>query len=129
IRPVTPRREKKTADEGSVSTDTEAEVQQVTGAEEPAPEEPEAEEEAGPFAPNAAGMNRFIWDYRYPKPVKIESGSRGSREEALENIGGPRAVPGTYQVRLSAGDSVQTETFRLLPDPRLPATSEDLKAQ
>src|SRR5262249_49620815 len=50
------------ASEGS---STEAEVQQVTGAEEAGAAEEEAEEEAGPFAPNAAGMNRFVWDYRY----------------------------------------------------------------
>jgi hypothetical protein len=74
-------------------------------------------------------MNRFIWDYRYPKPAKIETGSRGSREEALEGVGGPRALPGAYQVRLTVGDTVLTQPFTLLADPRLPASAEDLKAQ
>src|SRR5262249_24356888 len=84
------------------SAPSEGEVQQVTGEEEAASEE--EEDERGPWAPNAAGMNRFVWDYRYARPSRIESGSRGSREEALENVGGPRAVPGSYQVRLSVGD-------------------------
>ena len=79
--------------------------------------------------PNAAGMHRFVWDYRYAAPVKIESGPRGAREEALEGVGGPRAVPGEYQVRLTVGDEVQTQSFRLLADPRLPVTADELQRQ
>jgi hypothetical protein len=127
VRSFVPKRDKKAA--APEQTDAEAEVQQVTGAEEPAAEEPESEEEEGPYAPNAAGMNRFVWDYRYTKPVKIEGGSRGSREEALENVGGPRAVPGRYQVRLTVGEEVFTESFELLADPRLPVSEADLRAQ
>src|SRR5262249_25553932 len=73
--------------------------------------------------------NRFVWDYRYARPSRIESGSRGSREEALENVGGPRAVPGSYQVRLSVGDVTLTESFQLLADSRLPVTPVELKSQ
>src|SRR5207237_6529165 len=83
----------------------EGEVQQVTAEEEVSQEE--IAEEAGPWAPNQAGMNRFVSDYRLEKPVKLESGSRGAREEALENVGGPRALPGDYQVQLTVG----SETF------------------
>ncbi|HEY1291563.1 MAG TPA: glycosyl hydrolase [Chloroflexota bacterium] len=109
---------------------TEGEVQQVTGEEEVTePEGTEESEERAPFASNAAGMNRFVWDYRYATPVKIETGSRGSREEALEGVSGPRAVPGEYQVRLTVGDQVLTESFRLLADPRLPVTADDLQRQ
>jgi FtsZ-binding cell division protein ZapB len=106
---------------------TEGEVQQVTAEEEVASED--EEEGAGPWAPNAPGMNRLVWDYRYEKPVKIESGSRGSREEALEGVGGPRALPGGYQVQLKVGDQVLTEQFQLVPDPRLPVTAEELRKQ
>ncbi len=74
-------------------------------------------------------MNRFIWDYRFEKPVKVEAGSRGSREEALENVGGPRGAPGDYQVQLTVGDQSVTERFRLLQDPRLPVSARDLRAQ
>jgi hypothetical protein len=107
---------------------SEGEVQQVTAEEEVSEEEPE--EEKPIWAPNDPGMNRLIWDYRYEKPVKIETGSRGSREEALENVGGPRAIPGEYQVRLTVGDQPpQVERFTLLADPRLPVSAEDLRAQ
>ncbi|HEX8967597.1 MAG TPA: glycosyl hydrolase, partial [Chloroflexota bacterium] len=105
---------------------TEGEVQQETGEEEVA--EPEAEGN-GPWAPARAGMNRFIWDYRWEKPVKVEGKSRGSREEALENVGGPRAVPGEYQVRLTVGDQSFTQPLHLLADARLPVSAEDLRAQ
>jgi hypothetical protein len=74
-------------------------------------------------------MNRFIWDGRYEKPVKLESKSRSKREEALTGASGPRAIPGNYQVRLSVGDQVFTESFVLLPDPRLKRTPADLQAQ
>lgn len=126
VRSFVPKRDKANA-----VTSSEEEVQQVTGAEEAAETEtePEAEEEAGPYAPNAAGMNRFVWDYRYARPVRIESGSRGSREEALENVGGPRAIPGDYQVQLTVGDSTYSQSFALLADPRLPISADDLRAQ
>ena len=44
-------------------------------------------------------------------------------------MGGPRAVPGDYQVRLSVGSESVTERFSLLMDPRLPASLDDLRAQ
>ncbi|MBI3983450.1 MAG: glycosyl hydrolase, partial [Gemmatimonadetes bacterium] len=71
-----------------------------------------------------AGMNRFVWDLRYPG-VRVP-----------ENIilrGGPPAgavaVPGTYQVRLSSGGWSQTQAFQVLMDPRIHATVADLQAQ
>jgi hypothetical protein len=74
-------------------------------------------------------MNRLVWDYRYEKPVKLEKKSRNAREEALEAVGGPRAIPGEYAVRLTVGDQTLAETFSLLADPRLPVSSADLRAQ
>ena len=112
-----------TAAEGAA----EGEVQQVTGEEEVSSEE-EAEEQA-PWAPNQAGANNLVWDYRYEKPVKIQGKSRGSREEALESVGGPRALPGEYRVRLSVGEQTLEQPFQLLADPRLPVTAADLEAQ
>ncbi len=71
-----------------------------------------------------AGMNRFVWDLRYP-------GVDVPRNIILR--GGPPvgalAVPGTYQVRLSSGGWSQTQAFQVLTDPRLHATVADLQAQ
>jgi photosystem II stability/assembly factor-like uncharacterized protein len=109
---------------------SEGEVQQLTGEEEVASEATrQDEDERGPCAPNQAGMNRFIWDYRYEKPAKLESGSRGSREETLEGVGGARALPGEYRVRLTVAGQVLEQHFKLLPDPRLPISANDLREQ
>src|SRR5579859_5724323 len=74
-------------------------------------------------------MNRFIWDYRYEKPSKLDVKSRSAREEALEGGSGPRAVPGPYQVHLTVGDQTFIQDFAILADPRLPVTQADLQAQ
>jgi hypothetical protein len=128
VRAYTNKREKTKAEgeAAEAETPTEGEVQQVTGEEEVSEEEAE---EAAPFAPAEAGMNRLVWDYRYEKPTRIEGKSRGSREEALEAVGGPRAVPGEYQVRLEVAGQTLVQRFRVLPDPRLPVSHEDLSAQ
>jgi photosystem II stability/assembly factor-like uncharacterized protein len=108
---------------------SEGEVQQVSGEEEVVTEEPSEAPDA-PWAPGEAGMNRLVWDFRYDKPIKLDKKSRSSREEALEGGTGPRAVPGTYQVRLTVGDNVvASQSFQVLADPRLPVTAEALKAQ
>ena len=46
-----------------------------------------------------SGHNRFRWDLRYPGPAPPAEGN------------GPRAVPGTYQARLSVGDWTATRSF------------------
>ena len=71
-----------------------------------------------------AGMNRFIWDMRYPDARQIDV------ENATDHgIAGPHAPPGTYIVRLTAGDQTQTQEFEIRKDPRISATREDLQAQ
>ena len=65
-----------------------------------------------------AGMNRFVWDLTYTGPVMV----RG--EES-----GPRAVPGTYQVRLTADGWSQTQSFEVLKDPRLSTTLGEFRRQ
>jgi photosystem II stability/assembly factor-like uncharacterized protein len=124
VRSYSSKRDKMPPDD--VEAASEEEVQQVTGEEEVV-EEPEPVD--GPFAPAQAGMNRFIWDARYEPPKKLDKKSRSSREEALEAATSPRAIPGSYRVRLSVGDQSYEQGFELLPDPRIPATLDDLRAQ
>ncbi len=69
------------------------------------------------------GMNVFVWDLAYPgADVIVPSRLDGT-------TAGPRAVPGSYQVRLTAGGHTQTESFQVLMDPRSPSTLDDLQAQ
>jgi photosystem II stability/assembly factor-like uncharacterized protein len=125
VRAFTSKRDKK-AEEGDTPP-TEGDIQQTTGEEEVSEQDPASADT--PWVPNEPGMNRFIWDYRYEKPAKLDVKSRSAREEALEGDSGPRAVPGQYQVRLTVGGQTLVQSFAILVDPRLPASLDDLKAQ
>ncbi|HEY1349139.1 MAG TPA: hypothetical protein VGF67_05900 [Ktedonobacteraceae bacterium] len=72
-----------------------------------------------------AGAHRFVWNMRYPDPIKLQEGFMGGDNGLI----GPLVVPGTYQVRLSVGDQQQSATFTILKDPRIPAIQQDLEDQ
>ncbi len=84
-----------------------------------------------PRVPVDAGCNRFVWDLRYPGPVPLEGRPNldPQRVQAEATSTAPRAIPGTYQVRLTVGDRSLSQPITLLPDPRLPVSAEDLAAQ
>jgi hypothetical protein len=44
-------------------------------------------------------------------------------------VNGPRAIPGNYKAKLSIGERVLEQNFRILPDPRAAASQEDYLAQ
>ena len=76
----------------------------------------------------AVGMNRFVWDTRYPEAHVIEGADdQVGPDEAT--ITGPLAPPGEYQVELTVDGEALTETFDIRQDPRNAATLEDLEAQ
>jgi len=77
-----------------------------------------------PVVPVEAGINRFIWDMRYPEAKGIDG-----YFTAEGTLAGPQAPPGTYQVRLTVGNETQTQPFEICSDPRIPATQADLDAQ
>jgi len=71
-----------------------------------------------------AGMNRFIWDMRYPDARQVDI------DDATDHgLAGPHAPPGAYAVHLTVGGRTQTQEFEIRKDPRIPATQEDLQAQ
>jgi photosystem II stability/assembly factor-like uncharacterized protein len=61
-----------------------------------------------------AGSHTFAWNMRYPGYTDFE----GRIFWAAGNFG-PQAVPGHYQVRLTAGDVVLTQDFEITLDPRI----------
>jgi hypothetical protein len=78
-----------------------------------------------PRVPAAVGMNRFVWNLRYP-------GAAAPTAEDLqpwERPDGPMIVPGTYRARLSVDGCSQAQEFEVLPDPRIETGAEDLVAQ
>ena len=76
---------------------------------------------ADPVAPAKAGMNRFVWDLRYP----------GSRPLAgtTDRPAGPVAPPGRYEARLTIAGATHSQPFEIRKDPRIAAAQEDLQAQ
>ncbi len=73
-----------------------------------------------------AGMNRLVWDLRYPLPggkASIDGGDGGPP------LLGPLARPGVYQVRLTVDGRSYTHLLKVVADPRSPATTEDYARQ
>lgn len=66
---------------------------------------------ASPRLPARAGLNRFVWDMSYPGPWSPGASQRGRN--------GPIAAPGTYTVRLTAGDVSTSAPLVLRADPRV----------
>lgn len=72
------------------------------------------------------GLNRFVWDMRYPGATDID----GRQILWAGSTRGPDAIPGTYEVRLIVDDeTVMSRTFDLTKDPRIETTQEDFQAQ
>ena len=72
-----------------------------------------------------AGLNRFVWDMRYPDDEGLDGGTfflGGS-------LRGPEAAPGHYKVRITAGDRTQTADFEIKKDPRVATTDDDYRKQ
>jgi hypothetical protein len=74
--------------------------------------------------PADKGVNRFIWDMRYP-------GARGVPETVIwdGDLSGPIAVPGHYTVQLTVGKESRDETFEILGFPDVPTNHEEYQAQ
>jgi len=76
-------------------------------------------------------------------PLKLKAGgnthnwdTRGKGAERLKgmilwwaNLNGAKAVPGEYQVSLNVNGTVQTESFKILPDPRAEVSVADMQKQ
>ena len=100
-----------------------------TGKKEEGPERAPDEEEdffsARPSSPAAnKGMNRFVWDLRYPDAVRFPGMILWAGQTQ-----GPKAVPGAYQVRLTVGGKTQTQSFEVRKDPRIETTPEEFAKQ
>ncbi|HEX8354150.1 MAG TPA: hypothetical protein VF611_14680 [Pyrinomonadaceae bacterium] len=71
-----------------------------------------------------AGLNRFVWDMRYEEAARFPGLILWGGDTR-----GPRAVPGVYQVRLTADGKTHTQTFEIKKDPRLQTTAEEFAKQ
>ena len=72
-----------------------------------------------------SGSNRFVWDMRYDGAAHLEAEDLNVWQRDV----GPMVLPGTYRVRLRAGDHELTQQVEILRDPRIAACDEDLRTQ
>jgi hypothetical protein len=75
-------------------------------------------------ATSRAGMNRFTWNLRSEDAIGFDGmimWAAGTQ--------GPTIPPGTYTVRVTAGDKTESQTFVVKRDPRGNATQADLDEQ
>jgi photosystem II stability/assembly factor-like uncharacterized protein len=75
-------------------------------------------------APANAGLNRFVWDLRYPDATRFP----GMIYWAASGRG-PVAVPGAYTVKLTVDGQTQAHSFNLKKDPRAVTSPEDFQRQ
>lgn len=74
--------------------------------------------QAEPILTKYKGLNRFVWNLRYPTipgvpNVYIESSYRGHK-----------ASPGKYSITLKVGESIASSNFEILPNPLYPTDAK-----
>jgi photosystem II stability/assembly factor-like uncharacterized protein len=94
--------------------------------------------------PAAAGINRFVWDLRYPHPTTLPFGFYGERLDYTEYTLPDHAVPGetprfqppgllvspgTYDVVLTVEGKSYRQKLAVDPDPRIRISPADYAAQ
>ncbi len=77
-----------------------------------------------PIADTKKGMNRFVWNMRYPDAKKVPNAVMWGGTHI-----GPKAVPGQYKVKMTVDGKSQTQTFNILKDPRVSTTQSDFQDQ
>ncbi|HEX6536992.1 MAG TPA: hypothetical protein VF041_20570 [Gemmatimonadaceae bacterium] len=80
----------------------------------------------------AAGLNRFVWDLRYPAPPAESyeySIAAIAGHGTVAEPEGPLVLPGDYRVRLTVDGRSETQPLRVVMDPRVSVPREALVAQ
>lgn len=93
--------------------------------------------------PKQAGMNRFVWDLRYPSPDVLNYGFGGleksvafyGTQDAVPGVTprnqplGPQVVPGDYKIVLMVDGQTYQQTLHVVKDPRVPVSQFDYAEQ
>ena len=72
------------------------------------------------------GLNRFVWDLHYDDANRVAGYFLWEYNDGAR---GPLALPGNYQVRLTANGKALTAPFELKIDPRVTTSQSDLEKQ
>ena len=78
----------------------------------------------GEKLPAEEGLNRFVWDMRGETPLRVPGAVNWGGREI-----GPLVVPGTYQIKLTAGGKSFTAAAEIQKDPRVNVSQADLEKQ
>ncbi len=81
--------------------------------------------------PNAAGMQRFVWDLRYPNPSGVPRAypiSANYRDTPSEPHG-PAVVSGIYTLKLTVNGKTYTQLLNVRMDPRVVTPAAGLQQQ
>ncbi|HWZ50508.1 MAG TPA: hypothetical protein VNW54_03505 [Granulicella sp.] len=80
--------------------------------------------------PGGPGMHRWVWDLRSTTPTSThyEYPISAVPHATPRTPQGPLALPGTYQVRLTANGKVLTAPLAIKMDPRVKATDAELRS-
>ena len=101
----------------------------------PPPEPPQIADEWLPrFEPptRTVGLNRFVWDLRYPPPPAARYGysiAAIAGQGTVAEPQGPLVLPGVYEVRLGVAGLTYTRSLRVELDPRVHVADSALVAQ
>jgi photosystem II stability/assembly factor-like uncharacterized protein len=81
--------------------------------------------------PKNGGMNRYVWDLRYPSPdaVRHTYPIYALYERTPAEPQGPFVLPGKYEVRLTADGKTYQQPLTVEMDPRLKVTQAALQQQ
>jgi photosystem II stability/assembly factor-like uncharacterized protein len=100
--------------------------------------------EAPPALSKHAGINRFVWDLRYPAPKALPYSYYGQHLDYIEYTLadhaipsdfphaqplGPYAVPGTYTLVLTVNGQSYRQPLQMTLDPRVHVSQADLEQQ
>jgi photosystem II stability/assembly factor-like uncharacterized protein len=108
-------------------------VKTFSSKEPPKPKKAEGaeDEEEGPFGrppnerlPTEKGLNRFVWDLRYPDATKFPGMILWAA-----SVRGPLVVPGQYTAKLTLDGKTQSQTFEVKKDPRIGTTPQEFARQ
>lgn len=75
--------------------------------------------------PKGEGVQRAVWDLNWSGAELIQD----AKLDLGYPLVGPKAVPGTYTVRLTVDGKTATAPLKVLPDPRSAVSPQDLEAQ
>lgn len=77
------------------------------------------------------GMNRFVWDLKYPDAVPVPGVFLGDGKHYTydASLAGPKVIPGTYKAILTVDSKSMEQDFTVIKDPRNPSTQADLQAE